>query len=361
MKEIYMRRAIELAKLGMGWTLSNPMVGAVIVKDGKIIGEGYHEKYGGLHAERNALASCSEYPEGATMYVTLEPCCHYGKTPPCTEAIIENKIGKVVIGSRDPNPLVSGNGAAVLRYNGIAVEEEFMQAECDAINKEFFHYIKTGKPYVVMKFAQTLDGKIATKTGESQWISGEEARQYVHALRGRYTGILAGIGTILADDSMLNCRLNGAHQPVRIICDWNLRIPTDSQIVKTARDYRTIVAYGKEDEEKLSQLKDFGVECIKVNGENERIDLNELMTYLAKGGISSVLIEGGGEINDAALDAGIVNKIMAFVAPMIFGGRDAKTSVEGRGIAAISDGRILKPAKISNIGEDILLEYDVIN
>lgn len=188
--EFYMRRAIELAKKGRGWTNPNPMVGAVIVKNGSIIGEGYHEKCGELHAERNAIASLTESAEGATLYVTLEPCCHYGKTPPCTEAILEQKIARVVIGSRDPNPKVSGKGAKILREAGVQVEEDFLREECDALNPVFFHYITTGLPYVVMKYAMTADGKIATKTGASKWISGEEARSLVHEMRHDYMAIM---------------------------------------------------------------------------------------------------------------------------------------------------------------------------
>ena len=203
----YMRRAIELAKKARGFTSPNPMVGAVIVKDNRIIGEGYHERCGQLHAERNALASCKESPKGAVMYVTLEPCCHYGKTPPCTEAIIEAGIRKVVIGSRDPNPKVSGKGAKQLRKAGIEVEEDFLRTECDALNPVFFHYISTGTPYVVLKYAMTADGKIASHTGKSKWITGEKARNHVHQLRHWYSGIMVGIDTVLADDPMLNCRI----------------------------------------------------------------------------------------------------------------------------------------------------------
>ena len=192
-EEQFMKRAIELAKQGSGWTAPNPLVGAVVVKNGRVIGEGYHRKYGELHAERNALAACSEDPAGATLYVTLEPCCHYGKTPPCTEIIIEKKIAKVVIGSRDPNPKVAGKGARILREHGIEVVEDYMREACDALNPVFFHYITTKTPYVVLKFAMTLDGKIATRTGASKWITGEAARNHVHQLRGRYAGILAGI------------------------------------------------------------------------------------------------------------------------------------------------------------------------
>ena len=226
----YMKRAIELAVKARGWTSPNPMVGAVIVKDGQIIGEGYHERYGQLHAERNALAACTQSPEGAVVYVTLEPCCHYGKTPPCTEALIEAKVSRVVIGSRDPNPKVSGKGAAVLREAGIEVTEDFLRSECDEINPVFFHYITTGQPYVALKYAMTADGKIAAHTGKSQWITGEEARNHVHRLRHCYSGIMAGIGTVLADDPMLNCRLENGRSPVRIVCDSKLRIPENSRL-----------------------------------------------------------------------------------------------------------------------------------
>ena len=215
----YMLQAIQLAKQGEGWTNPNPMVGAVIVKNGRIIGKGYHKKCGELHAERNAIASLTESAEGATIYVTLEPCCHYGKTPPCTEAIIEQKIKRVVIGSRDPNPKVSGKGIKMLQEAGIEVIEDFMREECDRLNPVFFHYITTKTPYVVMKYAMTLDGKIATKTGASKWITGEAARAEVQHMRHRYMGIMAGIGTVLADDPMLNVRVEGWKSPIRILLD----------------------------------------------------------------------------------------------------------------------------------------------
>ena len=259
-EEKYMRRAIELAKKGSGHVNPNPLVGAVIVKDGEIIGEGYHECYGQLHAERNAIASLTESAEGATIYVTLEPCCHYGKTPPCTEAIIEQKIKRVVIGSRDPNPKVSGKGIKMLQEAGIEVIEDFMREECDRLNPVFFHYITTKTPYVVMKYAMTLDGKIATKTGASKWITGEPARQEVQHMRHRYMGIMAGIGTVLADDPMLNVRVEGWKSPVRIVCDSSLRIPLDSQIVRSAKEYRTIVAYaGREENEEITEKKEIAL------------------------------------------------------------------------------------------------------
>ena len=239
---------MELARKGEGWTSPNPMVGAVIVKEGRVIGEGYHARCGGPHAERQAIASLRESAEGATLYVTLEPCCHHGKTSPCTEAILEQGIGRVVIGSRDPNPLVAGKGAAMLRAAGVQVEEDFLREECDRLNPVFFHYITRGTPYVVMKYAMTADGKIAARTGASRWVTGEAARREVQKLRHRYRGIMVGIGTVLTDDPMLNCRLEGKRSPVRIVCDSRLRIPLGAQLCRTARAYPTIVACAGEPE-----------------------------------------------------------------------------------------------------------------
>lgn len=351
----YMLRAIQLAKKGEGWTNPNPMVGAVIVKDGRIIGEGYHKKCGELHAERNAIASLTESAEGATIYVTLEPCCHYGKTPPCTEAIIEQKIKKVVIGSRDPNPKVAGKGAQILRESGITVVQDFMREECDRLNPVFFHYITTKTPYVVMKYAMTLDGKIATKTGASKWITGEPARQEVQHMRHRYMGIMAGIGTVLADDPMLNVRVEGWKSPVRIVCDSSLRIPLDSQIVRSAKEYRTIVAYAgrEENEEIIERLHAKGVDTVCCPDEKGQIDLKKLMTYLGNEGIDSILLEGGGTLNDSALRAGIVKEVHCFIAPKLFGGKNSKTPVQGIGIGLPSEALKLKCTDICRIGEDI--------
>ena len=358
--EFYMRRAIELAKKGRGWTNPNPMVGAVIVKNGSIIGEGYHEKCGELHAERNAIASLTESAEGATLYVTLEPCCHYGKTPPCTEAILEQKIARVVIGSRDPNPKVSGKGAKILREAGVQVEEDFLREECDALNPVFFHYITTGLPYVVMKYAMTADGKIATKTGASKWISGEEARSLVHEMRHDYMAIMAGIGTVLADDPMLNCRVEGGVDPVRIICDSNLHIPLESQIVKTASEIETIVACSQEaleaerKQEKIRKLKEAGIQLIGTEGAHG-VNLVELMKKLGEQNIDSILLEGGGTLNASALEDGIVNKVYAYIAGKLIGGMDARSPVEGMGIDRMADAITLKDMEIERLGDDFCI------
>lgn len=364
-EEQFMKRAIELAKQGAGWTAPNPLVGAVVVKNGRVIGEGYHRKYGELHAERNALAACSEDPAGATLYVTLEPCCHYGKTPPCTEIIIEKKIAKVVIGSRDPNPKVAGKGTRILREHGIEVVEDYMREACDALNPVFFHYITTKTPYVVLKFAMTLDGKIATRTGASKWITGEAARNHVHQLRGRYAGILAGIGTVLADDPMLNCRIDGAHQPLRIILDSHLRIPMGSRLVRSAKEYPLLIVCNESNRDReegasrIQKLEEAGAKVWTLPEKNGHPDLNVLMQRLGEEKIDSVLIEGGGTVNEAALKAHIVHHVYAYIAPKIFGGEDAKTPVEGSGIRLPQECANLRLAKITVLLNDMLLEYDV--
>ncbi len=372
----YMSRAIELAELGRGWVNPNPAVGAVIVKEGRVIGEGWHERYKGLHAERNAFASLTESAEGADLYVTLEPCCHYGKTPPCTEAIIAHKIRRVVIGSDDPNPKVAGKGVIQLREAGILVETGVMKAECDRLNPVFFHYITTNMPYVVMKYAMTADGKIATKTGESKWITGEKARARVQEMRHCYMGIIAGIGTVLADDPMLNVRLEGKKSPIRIICDSRLRIPLDSKICRSAGQYRTMIACGKIEDgdlgiekkkeqdadckemvRKAEKLRAMGIEVVSLPDVQGRVDLLQLMNYLGSQKIDSVFLEGGGELNDSFLRAGLVQELKVFIAPKIFGGKEAKTPVSGVGVELPDQGTAFVLEKTSVIGEDFLLEY----
>lgn len=372
----YMSRAIELAELGRGWVNPNPAVGAVIVKEGRVIGEGWHERYKGLHAERNAFASLTESAEGADLYVTLEPCCHYGKTPPCTEAIIAHKIRRVVIGSDDPNPKVAGKGVIQLREAGILVETGVMKAECDRLNPIFFHYITTNMPYVVMKYAMTADGKIATKTGASKWITGEKARARVQEMRHCYMGIIAGIGTVLADDPMLNVRLEGKKSPIRIICDSRLRIPLDSKICRSAGQYRTMIACGKIEDgdlgiekkkeqdadckemvRKAEKLRAMGIEVVSLPDVQGRVDLLLLMNYLGSQKIDSVFLEGGGELNDSFLRAGLVQELKVFIAPKIFGGKEAKTPVSGVGVELPDQGTAFVLEKTSVIGEDFLMEY----
>lgn len=357
--EFYMKRAIELAKRGEGFVSPNPLVGAVIVKDGRIIGEGCHEKCGGLHAERNAFKNCTESPKGSTIYVTLEPCCHFGKQPPCTNAIIEAGISRVVIGSRDPNPLVSGKGAKILRAAGIEVVEDFLRDECDKLNPIFFRYITTKLPYVSLKYAMTADGKIATATGKSKWITGEAAREDVHRLRRKHRAIMAGIGTVLADNPTLNCRIENGRDPIRIICDSNLRLPLDCNICKTAKEIETIVVSAVPNKERQSALNALGVKTLVLGDESGKVDLPALMRYLGENGIDSVLLEGGGTLAYSALKAGIVNHIYAYIAPKLFGGESAKTPVGGEGVQSPDECFMLKRTSVKEIGEDMLIEYDL--
>ena len=359
-KEEYMRRALELARKGEGHTSPNPMVGCVVVKDGRIISEGYHEKYGEFHAERNALTRCTEDTAGADLYVTLEPCCHQGKTQPCTDIIIEKKIARVFVGSMDSNPLVAGKGVQILRDHGIYVETGILDAECRKLNEVFYHYIATKTPFVVMKYAMTLDGKIACATGDSKWVTGEIARTQVHRMRGRYRGIMVGIGTVLADDPMLNCRVEGGVDPVRIICDSNLHIPTESQIVKTASDIETIVACSQEaleserKQEKIRRLKEAGIQIIGTEGAHG-VNLVELMKKLGGQNIDSILLEGGGTLNASALEDGIVNKVYAYIAGKLIGGMDARSPVEGMGIDRMADAITLQNVEIEKLGDDFCI------
>ena len=353
--ETYMKRALELAASAMGHTSPNPMVGCVVVRDGRILAEGCHEKYGEFHAERNALTRYDGDASGTDLYVTLEPCCHQGKTPPCTDIIIEKKIGRVFVGAMDPNPKVAGKGVRILKEHGIEVETGILEKECLTLNEIFFHYISTGLPYVAMKYAMTLDGKIASFTGDSKWITGEAAREHVHSLRKKYSAIMAGVDTVIADDPMLNCRIDKGVDPVRVICDSGLRIPMESQIVKTADTIRTIVAYaGNPLEDKKKELESTGVELLRT-GEGEQVDLKLLFQKLGEMTIDSVLVEGGGTLHGSLLQTGFVNRVYAYIAPKLIGGREARSPVEGRGIEKMAEAERLKEIEILRFGEDICI------
>lgn len=355
----YMKIALQLAEKGCGFTAPNPMVGAVIVKNNKIIGEGWHQKYGEMHAERNALAACTESPAGAVMYVTLEPCCHQGKQPPCVDAIIEAGIKRVVIGSEDPNPLVRGKGIKILKEHGIAVTERVLSEECRQLNEVFFHFIQTKRPFVVMKYAMTMDGKIATRTGASKWITGKTARQHVAWQRHRYTAIMVGVGTVVADDPLLTCRMEGGKNPIRIICDTSLQTPVTAQVVQTANQIPTILATCCQNQERQRIYKKSGCQILQVHKKEGHVDLKHLMKLLGEKKIDSILLEGGGTLNWAAISDGIVQKVQAYIAPKLFGGKDAKTAIEGEGIEIPSEAIRLKNSHIISLGDDVLIESEV--
>lgn len=355
----FMNLALQLALKGSGLVNPNPMVGALIVKDGQIIGQGYHETFGGPHAERNALYSCRQSPKGATLYVTLEPCCHFGKTPPCTQAILKSGIGRVVVGSDDPNPLVSGKGLEQLEKHGIQVTKGVLKEECDRLNQSFFYFISTGKPYVVMKYAMTMDGKIAAYTGRSKWITGEEARRNVHQDRNRYSAVMAGVGTVLADDPLFTCRIDGGKNPIRIICDTRLRTPLTSNIAVTAREVPTVIATACTNEEMHKPYVEAGFSLLLVDEKDGHLNLRQLMTKLGKEKIDSILLEGGGTLNWSALQEGIVNKVQAYIAPKLFGGANGNTPVGGRGVPGPEEAFFLEKGVVTYLGEDILIESEV--
>lgn len=353
----YMRRALELAARGAGHVSPNPMVGAVIVKDGRVIGEGWHEQIGGLHAERNALKHCTEDPAGATIYVTLEPCCHYGRTPPCTEAILEAGLSRVVVGCLDPNPLVAGKGISILRDAGISCETGVLEDECLALNEVFFHYITTGKPFVVMKYAMTLDGKIAAFTGDSKWVTGEQARAHVHETRRRLSAIMVGIGTVLADDPMLNCRIEEGVDPIRVIIDSRLRTPMDSQLVRTAGSIPTHIICAEIDGAKEAALTAAGVHVHCIPDESgKKVDLRALLDLLSEYQFDSVLVEGGMTLNGEMLRLGLVDRVQAYIAPKLIGGSAAKGPVGGCGIPLMADALTLSDLTIKRLGDDMLIE-----
>lgn len=355
----YMALALELAKKGAGWTSPNPMVGAVIVKDGQIIAQGYHTKCGDLHAERAALAACEGDPAGATMYVTLEPCCHHGRQPPCTDAILEAGIARVVVGSGDPNPLVAGKGLDILRSHGVQVTEGVLAEECRALNHVFFHFIQTGRPYVVLKYAMTLDGKLAAYTGASQWITGEEARRHVHTQRNRYRSILVGVGTVLADDPQLTCRMEGGRNPLRIVCDTHLRTPLTASVVRTAEQVPTCIATCVAQESRLAPYREAGCQILSLPQGEGHVSLRALLEALGKMGVDSVLAEGGSAIHWSLVQSGLVDRVQAYIAPKILGGSQAKSPVGGEGFPHPDQALQLKTPRLTQLGRDILWESEV--
>lgn len=354
----YMRRALELAQMGQGWTNPNPMVGAVIVKDGRIIAEGYHEKFGEAHAEINAFRNATEPVEGATLYVTLEPCSHYGKTPPCAQAILEKGIKNVVVAMEDPNPLVAGKGIRILREGGVAVETGVLEEDARILNRVFLKYITTKRPYVLMKTAMSLDGKIACHTGDSQWISNKASRTYVHTLRAQLPAIMVGIGTVLADDPLLTCRRETpSRQPIRIIVDSSLRIPLDAAILNDDCGDRTWIATVEgQNPETIKLLEERGITLLQTREKDKKVDLKHLMELLGQRQVDGVLLEGGGTLNFSALQAGIVDQVISFIAPVLIGGRAAPTPVEGEGFSSLAQAIALENIQVRRFDDDLMVE-----
>ena len=347
----YLKLALRLAKKGLGRTFPNPMVGAVVVKDGKIVSHGYHRKAGLPHAEIEALHIAGRNAKGATLYINLEPCNHWGKTPPCADAIIKANIARVVCSSRDPNPDVNGKGIRALRRAGINVSVGALSAEAEALNEGFFTFHKAGRPSVAIKFASSLDGKIATRSGDSRWITNEQARKYARSLRRNYQAILVGINTVLRDNPHLGVRISGVPDPLRIILDSALRIPFGSKILRD--DNVLIFTTRRADQKKYKKLTDDGISVVKFP--TGRISLSSVMKELARREIISVFVEGGGEVLGSFVDAKLVDKVYAFYAPILLGGADSVGAVSGKGAGSIRESLRLKNTTLKRFGDNILV------
>ena len=358
--EFYMQLAIKLARKGRGYASPNPLVGAVIVKNGRIIGQGYHKRYGDHHAEVNALKNALEDVTGATLYVTLEPCCHEGKTPPCTENIVRNQLGKVVIGAIDLNPLVSCRGITYLQQQGIEIKTGVLENECRRLNEIFFHYMKTGMPFVTVKYAQTLDGRIAAANGRSQWISSEQARKFAHQLRAEHDAVLVGAETVIKDNPELTIRLCRGRNPLRIVVDSNLRIPSQAKILQNLSAAKTVIATTKTaDDLQYKHLAALGVEIITIDANNEgKVDLKKLFSILATRGISSILVEGGAQVITFVLKNDLASRLVTIIAPKIIGkGFEAVGDLQ---ISDLDNSKKLVFQKIKRIGPDIMIDSRLI-
>lgn len=346
--EVFMRRALELAAKGGLKVAPNPQVGAVLVKGGRIIGEGWHKEYGGPHAEVVALRKAN--PKGATLYLTLEPCSpHPKKTPPCSEMLAASGLARVVVALKDPNPMVDGRGLAALRKAGIQVTTGVLEAEARELNAPFVKFHTRGLPYVVCKWAMTLDGKIATRTGDSRWVSGDRSRKWLHKWRDSFQAILVGSGTVLRDDPSLRGEKT---TPTRIVLDSNASTPLSAQVIHTAKEHPTILAVSPyAPERRVKALRQAGAQILELDVR----DLRVVFEALAGEGLHRILVEGGGEVHASVLAAGVADEAVVFVAPKLVGGREAKTPVEGEGFELMAEAKGLKDVVVDRLGEDVLI------
>lgn len=350
-----MRLALAQARRGVGKTAPNPAVGCVIVKDGHIVGRGWHRKAGTPHAEVHALREAGALAEGADAYVTLEPCSHYGKTPPCAEALIAARVARVFVGMVDPNPLVAGKGIGMLQAAGIEVETGLLEEACRELNRPFIKWIQTRLPYVVLKSALTLDGMSATVNGDSRWVTGDRARAEVHRLRGKLDAIMVGVGTVLKDDPQLTCRVPGGKDPLRVVVDSTLRIPLHAALFTVHSRAKTVIATCCSDQARIEAVQARGAEVLRCNESDGRVDLADLFRRLGESGVQSVLLEGGSHLAGEALRSGLIDKCMIFLAPKLVGGTGMGLFA-GKGVALMKDAIRLEEMTVRKVGADILVE-----
>ncbi len=349
-----MSQALELAERGRGAVEPNPLVGCVIVRDGQVVGSGYHQRFGGPHAEIEALRGAGEAARGAEVYVTLEPCCHQGKTGPCCRALIEAQVGRVVVGCVDPNPQVSGQGLDALREAGIEVCEEVLSEQATRLIAPFTKLVTKGQPWVIAKWAMTLDGKIASRTGSSQWISGEASRGVVHALRGRVDAILVGRGTVAADDPLLTARPAGLRTATRIVLDSRASLSTESKLVQSTDEAPLLVATAEDaSQEKCRRLAGEGVEVLGLGGETRGEQMTALLDELGRRQMTNLLVEGGGKVFGTLFDLGAIDEVHVFVAPKLVGGQAASTPIAGQGLAKMLDAVALQNVQTETLGDDL--------
>lgn len=353
----FMARAHELAERGRGCVEPNPLVGAVVVREGQVVGEGFHERFGGPHAEVSAIAAAGEGCRGATLYVTLEPCTHHGKTPPCVDAVLHAGFSRAVVAMIDPDPRNQGRGIEKLRQAGVEVEVGLLEAEARRLNAPFIKLTTRGFPFVTAKWAMSLDGKTATRAGDSRWVSSSPSRELVHDLRGKADAILVGIGTVLADDPLLTARPPGPRVAARVVADSRARLPLHGRLVETASEAPVILATTEAaPEDRRQVLADDGVEVLVLPEKGGRVSLPDLMAELGRRKMTNVLMEGGGELFASAIRDGLVDKVLAFVAPKLIGGRDAPTPLEGDGIALVEQAIEAKEWSVRRVGDDALIE-----
>ncbi|MCF6158024.1 MAG: bifunctional diaminohydroxyphosphoribosylaminopyrimidine deaminase/5-amino-6-(5-phosphoribosylamino)uracil reductase RibD [wastewater metagenome] len=352
-----MKLALELAEKGRGKVEPNPMVGAVLVKNGKIIGKGYHQMFGGSHAEVHAITEGGKNCKGATLYVSMEPCAHYGKTAPCTDAIIDAGIAKVVTAILDPNPITSGKGVQKLKDAGIEIRLGILEEHARRLNTPFFKLIQKGLPYVIVKWAMSLDGKIATRTGDSKWITSEESRAYVHKIRGQVDGIIVGLNTVLRDDPLLTCRIKGGRNPRRIIIDSNALLPAGCRLIHTIHDTEVIVAVNQNaSQQRIQELERSGCRIVQTNDPHGRVNLMELFQVLGNMKLTNILVEGGSRVITSVIEGHLADKVIVFIAPLIVGGEHAYSPVLGKGIDKIAEAGKIRDITIRRFSNDVAIE-----